>query len=314
MATADEVRAQSAAARARAKTLHDAANQADASRYAERGGQLDDATRAAEAARHTADLARQQAQRERETATANRKEAVDYMDDAGDGAGDDMMDIARTRVQQAAAATARAERAERAAAEAAARADELEQQLPDLRMAADDSSVPKAIVTVAHKLDSAADQLDEKARLLDEVARVEAEAVQLEAEGDPTTAQQWRESAAYTRAKADAINPELPDVDPRILAAAGAAIPMTESPELEIDPVYVGRDSVDPGELEMDPEYFAGDSVDVLTASVPADPMPMEDPAPVSYESGESSFAYDDADSYESIDQYATDSDDSGSW
>ena len=46
MATADEIRAQAAAVRERAKTLHDTANRADASHYTERGGQLDDATRA----------------------------------------------------------------------------------------------------------------------------------------------------------------------------------------------------------------------------------------------------------------------------
>ena len=231
MATADEIRAQAAAVRERAKTLHDTANQADASRYAERGGQLDDATRAAQAARQTAELARQQAQRERDTATANRKEAADLLDEHGggeDSVDTSMMDIARTRVQQAAAATERAERAERAAAEAAARADELEQQLPDLQTVANDSSVPVAIATVAKRSTLAADQLDEKARLLDEVARVEAEAVQLEADGDPTSAQHWRESAAYTRAKADAINPELPEVDPRILAAAGVRRPVDE--------------------------------------------------------------------------------------
>ncbi len=43
MATADEIRAQAAAVRERAKTLHDTANRADASHYTERGGQLDDA-------------------------------------------------------------------------------------------------------------------------------------------------------------------------------------------------------------------------------------------------------------------------------
>ena len=297
MATAEEIRAQAASVRARAKTLHDTADRADSSRYAERGGQLDDATRAAQAARQTAELARQQAQRERDTATANRKEAVDYMDDAGEGSGVDMMDIARSSVQQAAAATARAERAERAAAEAAARAEELEQQLPELQTAAEDSSVPMAISGAAHRLDSAADQLDEKARLLDEVARVEAEAVQFEAEGDPTSAQQWRESAAYTRAKADAINPVLPEVDPRILAAAGVSTSTTEPAEIEMDPVYVGRDAFEQ-----------------QVAPVPEDPMPMEDPASAPYESGESSFGYEDAGSYESTDPNAADSDDGGAW
>ena len=141
---------------------------------------------------------------------------------------------------------------------------------------------------------------------------MEAEAVQLEAEGDPTFAQQWRESAAYTRAKADAINPELPEVDPRILAAAGVSTSTTEPAEIEMDPEYVGRDPVvpgeiemdpeyvgrdpvEPGEIEMDPEYVGRDPVEQQMAPVPQDPMPMEDPAPVSYESGESSFGYEDA-------------------
>ncbi len=293
MATAEEIRAQAASVRARAKTLHDTADRADSSRYAERGGQLDDATRAAQAARQTAELARQQAQRERDTATANRKEAADLLDVADN----DMSEIAQTRVRQAAAATERAERAERAAVEASARAEELEQQLPDLQTAATDSSVPMAIGGVANRLDSAADQLDEKARLLDEVARVEAEAVQFEAEGDPTSAQQWRESAAFTRAKADAINPVLPDVDPRILAAAGVSTSTTEPAEIEMDPVYVGRDAVEQ-----------------QVAPVPEDPMPIEDPAPAPYESGESSFGYEDAGSYESTDPNAADSDDGGAW
>ena len=94
-----------------------------------------------------------------------------------------------------------------------------------------------------------------------------------------------------------------------------------DAPGAELDSVFVGRDpvdpgtiAVDPGEIEIDPEYFAGDSVDEMMASVVADPMPMEDPAAVSYDSGESSFGYDDADSYESTDQYAADADDSGSW
>jgi len=42
--------------------------------------------------------------------------------------------------------------------------------------------------------------------------------------------------------------------------------------------------------------------------------MPMEDPAPASYESGESSFGYEDASSDESTDPYTADSDDTGSW
>jgi hypothetical protein len=269
MATADETRARAAAVRERAKTLHDAADRGDASNYVERGGQLDDATRAAQAARHTAELASQQAQRERDTATANRKEAADMLDEAGStGSGnDDMLDIAQTRVRQAAAATERAERAERAAAEAAAKADELEKQLPDLQMAADDSSVPMAVGTVANRLDLAADQLDEKARLLDEVARVEAEAAQFDAENDPTMAQQWRESAAYTRTQADAINPELPEVDPRILAAAGGTTSATESAEIEMDPVYVGGDPVGSAEIEMDPVYVVFDPVEQLMAA-----------------------------------------------
>ncbi len=288
------------------------------------------------------------------------------LDEAGgEGSADRvMMDVARTRVQQAAAATQRAERAERAAADAAARADELEKQLPDLQTVANDSSVPIAIATVARGLDTAADQLDEKARLLDEVARVETEAVQLDDEGDPTSAQQWRESAAYTRAKADAINPELPEVDPRILAAAGVSTSTTEPPEIEMDPEYVGRDPVEPaeiemdpdfgrdpvapaeiemdpdyvgrdpvapgeiemdpeyvgrdpvapGEIEMDPEYVGRDPVEQQMAPVPQGPMPMEDPAPASFEAGESSFGYEDAGSSESTDPYAADSDDGGAW
>jgi hypothetical protein len=133
MATGEEIRAEAASVRERAKTLHDTADRADASRYTERGGQLDDATRAAQAARQTAELARQQAQRERDAATANRREAADLLDEAGgEGSGNnDTLDLAHTRARQAAAAT---ERAERAATEAAARADELEQQLPDLRI------------------------------------------------------------------------------------------------------------------------------------------------------------------------------------
>ena len=351
MATADEIRAQAASVRERAKSLHDTANRADASRYVERGGQLDDATRAAQVARQTAEVARQQAQRERDTATANRKEAAGLLDEAGgEGSGNnDMLDLARTRVRQAAAATERAERAERAAAEAAARADELEQQLPDLGTVANDSSVPVAIATVANRLDLAADQLDEKARLLDEVARVEAEAVQLEADGDPTSAQHWRESAAYTRAKANAINPEISEVDPRILAAAGESKPTAEPAEIamdpeylgrdgvepaeiemdpeyvgrdrvepaeiEMDPEYVGRDRVEPAEIEMDPDYVGRDPVELQLAPVPEDPMPFEDPAPTSYESGESSLVYEDAGSYTSTDPYAADgSDDGAAW
>ena len=122
MATADEIRAQAASVRERAKTLHDTADQADAFRYAERGGQLDDATRAAQAARQTAELARQQAQRARDTATANRKEAADWLDEAAvEGSGNnDSLDLAQTRVRQAAAASERAERAERAATDSGA--------------------------------------------------------------------------------------------------------------------------------------------------------------------------------------------------
>ena len=350
MATADEIRAQAASVRERAKTLHDTADRVDASRYAERGGQLDDATRAAQAARQTAELARQQAQRERDTATTNRKEAADWLDEAGgEGFGsNDTLDLAQTRVRQAAAATERAERADRAATEAAARADELEKQLPDLQTAANDSSVPMAIGTVANRLDLAAAQLDEKARLLDEVARVEAEAVELEAEGDPTSAQQWRESAAYTRAKADAINPEIPEVDPRILAAAGGSTSTTEPAEIELDPDYLGRDPVQPAEIELDPDYLGRDPVEPAEieldpdylgrdpvqpaeieldpdylgrdpveqqmAPTPEDPMPMEDPAATYDESGESSLMYDDADSDESADPYSAESTDGAAW
>ena len=65
----------------------------------------------------------------------------------------------------------------------------------------------------------------------------------------------------------------------------------------------------------MDPEYVGRDPVEQLMAPVPEDPMPMEDPAPTSYESGESSFGYEDADSYESTDPYAADgSDDGAAW
>jgi hypothetical protein len=226
-ASADAVRAELAELRDRARTWHEAADRAHATRYTERGGALDDTTRAAKAARAEANLAREQALRERETAEDAAAEAATLTAEAGKeqdpSLASDLREFAETRNQLAQAATQRAERAERAAGESTARADALDQQVTELGRAADDSSVAIAIGTAAHRLDNAADQLEKKVGLLDTADQWEADAAQYESTGDTVSAEVYRERAAELRAEADAIQPTIPKLDPRMLAAADYA-------------------------------------------------------------------------------------------
>ena len=80
---ADAARAELADARAKAAEWHEAADRSATSRYSERGGALDEATRDARAARAHAEEAQQQAARERQAADELAREAKQYEDEIG---------------------------------------------------------------------------------------------------------------------------------------------------------------------------------------------------------------------------------------
>jgi hypothetical protein len=228
-ASADVVRAELAELRDRARTWHEAADRARATRYTERGGALDDTTRAAKAARAEANLAREQALREREAAEDAAAEASTLTTEAARerdaSLATDLREFAETRNQLAQAATQRAERAERAAEESTARADALDHQVAELGRAADDSSVAMSIGSAAYRLDNAADALEKKVGLLDTAAQWEVDAARYRSTGDTLSAEVYREAAVALRAEAEAIQPTIPELDPRVLAAADQAWP-----------------------------------------------------------------------------------------
>ena len=221
---ADAARAELADARAKAAEWHEAADRAASSRYTERGGALDEAARDARAARTHAEEAQQQAARERQAADELAREAKQYEDEIGKTSDSttsgDLRDIATSRAKLADAAAKRAERAEQAANESTAKADALDQRVTELTEATNDNSVPVAIGTAANRMDIAGDELQKKVELLDTADEWEADAAKFDAEGDTLSAEIYRERAGEVRAQAEAIRPEIPVLDPRILEAA----------------------------------------------------------------------------------------------
>jgi hypothetical protein len=221
---ADAARAELADARAKAAEWYEAADRAATSRYSERGGALDEATRDARAARAHAEEAQQQAARERQAADELAREAKQYEDEIGQTSDSttagDLRDIATSRAKLADAAAKRAERAEQAANESTSRAEALDQRVTELTEATNDTSVPVAIGTAANRMDSAGDDLQKKVELLDTADEWEADAAKFDAEGDTVSAEIYRERAGEVRARAEAIQPEIPVLDPRVLEGA----------------------------------------------------------------------------------------------
>ena len=208
--------------RQRAADLHAAADRAETTRYAQRGSALDDATRAAGSARQEADTARQQAQHERDQVLDFDTMVRDLTELAARPGTDTRFAQQQIQRHQALsrAAEQRAERLEQAAEQSGARADELAEQVTQLRQAAGDETVAGALREAATKMDTAVDQYAEKVRLLGNAESLEREAAELDARGESIDAGLYREQVAEVRARADAIVPEVPEVDPRLVAAA----------------------------------------------------------------------------------------------
>lgn len=208
--------------RQRAVDLRAASDRAAASRHAERGGALDDATRAAGAARHEADTARQQARDQRDEAISLRVLADDLEQAAGNPQAD--VHFARQQAERhrglQRAAEQRAERLERAAEESGARAEALDQRVAELQQAYGDESVTIRLHEAAEGMDRAVEQLEEKVRLLTEAEALERDAADREARGETLDAELYRGEAAAVRARADDIRPEFPEIDQRIVDAA----------------------------------------------------------------------------------------------
>ncbi|HET9665176.1 MAG TPA: hypothetical protein VFP09_00375 [Desertimonas sp.] len=224
MSAADEARAELAEVRAKAAEWHEAADRSATTRYSERGGALDETTRDARAARTHSEEAQQQAARERQAADELAREAKQYEDEIAQTSDSttvgDLRDIATSRAKLADAAAKRAERAEQAANESTAKADALDQRVTELTDATNDNSVPVAIGTAANRMDIAGDELQMKVELLDTADEWEADAAKFDAEGDTVSAEIYRERAGEVRAQAEAMRPEIPVLDPRVLEAA----------------------------------------------------------------------------------------------
>ena len=92
--------------------------------------------------------------------------------------------------------------------------------MTELTEATSDISVPIAIGTAANRMDIAGDELQKKVELLDTADEWEADAAKFDAEGDTVSAEIYRERAGEVRAQAEAIRPEIPVLDPRVLEAA----------------------------------------------------------------------------------------------
>jgi hypothetical protein len=223
-ATAQSVHEQIDQLRQRANDLHRASDRAASVRYTERGAELDQVSRDAESARRDAETARQQAENLREEAQIRVELAESLVKDAQPGS--DMREARQALAHQhamARAAEERADRLDKAADEASARADALDQRSTELSRIVSDESVANTLRDAAEKTDQAVEQLEEKARLLSLAEETERDAARLEAQGDTVSAELHRGEAAATRARADAIQPEIPEIDQRIIDAADEA-------------------------------------------------------------------------------------------
>jgi hypothetical protein len=208
--------------RQRASELDRTADRAASTRYTERGAEFDQVNRAADAARRDSETARQQAENLRE-------EARNRVDLADESARRQTQPGAETREQRqmvarehalARAAEERADRLDQSADESWTRADDLHQRALELEQAAGDESVPNHLREASDKMAAAADQLDEKVRLLANADDIDRQAAEYETQGDTLNAEIFRGEAEAVRARADVIQPEIPEVDQRILDAA----------------------------------------------------------------------------------------------
>jgi len=226
----------SADLRQRAAEWHAAADRAETSRYTQRGEELDEVARAAGAARHEADAALQQAQRERAAAQEFAQDARDLAEQAQNPQNDVRFaqQMATRRAAQARAAEQRAEALARTAETEGARATALEAHVAELREVADDQSVSLAIRGKAGEMDRAADQVAHRERLLEGAADAERDAAAAQARGETLEADVLVDRAAELRAEADAIQPEIPQLDERILRAVDPSAPV--DPTAPVDP------------------------------------------------------------------------------
>lgn len=220
-ATVADVQAQIDELRQRASELDRSADRAASNRYTERGAEFDQVNRAAESARLDSETARQQAENLRE-------EARNRITLADDTARRQTQPGAETREQRqmvarehalARAAEERADRLDQAADESWTRYDALHKRALELEQAAGDESVPNHLREASNKMTAAADELDEKVRLLANADDIDRQAAEYEAQGDSLNAEIFRGEAEAVRARADVIQPEIPQVDQRILDA-----------------------------------------------------------------------------------------------
>lgn len=262
--------AEAAALRQQAAAVHQAVGEALVQENTRWGALRDRAVVEARATRASADESAKLAKDLDEEATRWRQSTVGY----GEGGTEEGMEDARASLRLGASVQKRADQAHQQARELAQKATVLEKRVKEL------NAEPNP--THLRRMEAAADALDDKARLLTGAAEELRDAEMAQTFGNLPAARLSEMAARDALSRADAIRPDISDIDPAILRATG--IPMSQVPGMELmqpqdPPASAALDPVNPPITDAVAAVGPDEPSDVAAVDLPIDDLGLPAPA-----------------------------------